>query len=368
MTVSEKAPYSYDIVGSFLRPQKLKDAREAFEAGRIGRDELIMIEDESIESLVNKLASLGYQAVTDGEFRRGWYHSDFLGALKGVRFSTYKMNLFGQETTVGSTVIEDRVRWNPDHPFLAHFKFLKALTDERGLTAKFDIPGPNIVLLDTITTDLDNCYNNDVATLAEDLVEVYRAAIKSFYDAGCRYLQIDDPIWVSVCDDSFKEKIAEAGFAVEGVKQLFAEMAEKMLEDRPKDMVITLHLCQGNMRSMKFYDATYEEITETIFNLPFDGYFMEYDDEKYCDFGLLDMLPAEKKVVLGIVSTRYSDLEDGDELIKRVNSALEHVDKEQVCVATQCGFASTAEGNIITEQAQWEKLALLKEIADTALA
>lgn len=360
------APLDCDIIGSFLRPSWLLEAREQRRGGAISQEELTALEDKAIVELVDKLVALRYGVVTDGEYRRGWYHSDFLASLGGVSFSTYTMNLFGEDTLVGSTTITSKIEWNPEHPFLEHFKFLKALADERGVVAKLDIPGPNMVLLDTLTTDQENFYGKDVRALAADFVNVYRAAIRSFYDAGCRYLQIDDPVWVSVCDAGFQKKIVEAGLEVDELKAIFLETAQAILADKPADLAITLHLCQGNLRSRKFYDATYENLADSAFTLPFDGFFLEYDDEKYCDFALLEQLHGQK-VVLGVVSTRSSEIEDKQVLVDRVERAKRHYPVEKLCVATQCGFASTSEGNIITPEAQWEKLALLQEVADITL-
>lgn len=361
-----KAPFTYDIMGSILRPAYLKEAREDFRAGRISREELTAIEDRAIRELIAKLVEHGYKSVTDGEFRRGWYHSDFLGGLGGVNLTTYTMNLFGSETLVGSTTIEDRITWNEEHPFIEHFEFAKEVADGYGVTVKLDIPGPNMVLLDTMTTDQENCYGKDIQTLAADFVEVYRGAIRSFYEAGCRYLQLDDPVWVALCDDGFRAKIEGAGFDVEEVREVFYRTASEILEAKPEDMAITLHMCQGNLRSKKFYDATYEAIADTIFSLPFDGFFMEFAEERQCTFGLLEKLRGQR-VALGVVSTQTSELEDKDVLVERVRRAAEFCPIEQLCVSTQCGFASTAEGNIITEEAQWAKLDLVREVAREAL-
>lgn len=361
-----QAPFKYDIMGSILRPEYLKKAREDFQEGKITREELTKLEDKAICDLIEKLTAHGYKVITDGEYRRGWYHSDFLAGLNGVKFSTYKMNLFGEETIVGSTTIADRITWNENHPFIEHFKFAKSVADQYGVTTKLDIPGPNIVLLDTITTNQENYYGKDVRKMAEDFVEVYKGAMKSFYDAGCRYLQIDDPVWVSLCDNGFKAKIVGAGFKVSDVREIFYETAKSILEGKPEDLAVTLHMCQGNLRSKKFYNATYDEIADTIFSLPFDGFFMEFDDEKYCNFSLLKKLNGQR-VALGVVSTQTSELEDKDVLVERVKRAAQYCPAEQLCVSTQCGFASTVEGNLITEEAQWKKLDLVRDVAKEAL-
>ena len=360
-------PFRYDVMGSILRPEYLKQARDDFRAGIIAREELTALEDKAIRELITQLVEHGYKVITDGEFRRGWYHSDFLGGLNGVNLTTYTMNLFGSETLVGSTTIVDRISWNENHPFIAHFKFAKSVADELGVTTKLDIPGPNMVFLDTITTDQENCYGKDITALAKDFVEVYKGAMKSFYDAGCRYLQLDDPVWVALCDEGFKARITDAGFDVEEVRQVFYDTAKAILEAKPADLAVTLHICQGNLRSKKFYDATYDEIAETIFSLPFDGFFMEFDDEKYCNFELLSRLQKNQRVALGVVSTRSSELENKDELVARVKRAAEYCSTDQLCVSTQCGFASTAEGNLITEEAQWQKLDLVRDVALEAL-
>lgn len=361
-----QAPFKYDVMGSILRPEYLKQAREDFREGKITREELTALEDKAIRSLIGELAAHGYKVVTDGEYRRGWYHSDFLASLNGVNFTSYKMNLFGSEMLVGSTTIAHRITWNENHPFIEHFKFAKSVADEYGVTAKLDIPGPNIVFLDTITTDQENFYGKDVRAMAADFVEVYRAAMRSFYDAGCRYLQLDDPVWVSLCDVGFKTKIRKAGFSVDEVRELFYETARDILAGKPEDMAVTLHMCQGNLRSQKFYDAVYDEIADTVFKLPFDGFFMEFDDEKYCNFELLKKLNGQR-VALGVVSTRSSDIEDKAILVERVRRAAQYCPAERLCVSTQCGFASTAEGNLITEEAQWKKLDLVRDVAREAL-
>lgn len=360
------APYRYDVMGSFLRPEYLKQARTEFQAGKLSREELTALEDKAIRALIGQLVEHGYKVVTDGEFRRGWYHSDFLAGLNGVKFTTYTMNLFGTDMLVGSTTIADRISWNENHPFIQHFRFAKAVADEHGVATKLDIPGPNMVFLDTITTDQENYYGKDIQAMAADFVQVYRAAIRSFYAAGCRYLQLDDPVWVALCDRGFQAKITKAGFDVDQVREVFYQTAKDILADKPEDMAITLHMCQGNLRSKKFYDATYDDIADTIFSLPFNGFFMEFDDEKYCDFRLLKKLSGQR-VALGVVSTQSSELEDKDVLVARVKRAAEFCDPNQLCVSTQCGFASTAEGNLITEEAQWKKLDLVRDVAREAL-
>ena len=363
---SNPPPYQYDVMGSILRPEYLKQARADFQSGKITREELTALEDKAIRELIEKLVAHGYHVITDGEYRRGWYHSDFLASLNGVKFTTYTMNLFGSDTLVGSTTIVDRITWNENHPFIDHFKFAKSVADQYGVATKLDIPGPNMVFLDTITTDQENQYGKDIQALSADFIQVYQAAIRSFYDAGCRYLQLDDPVWVALCDNGFKAKIRGAGFDVDEVRQVFYQTAKAILAAKPEDMAITLHMCQGNLRSKKFYDATYDEIADTIFSLPFDGFFIEFDDEKYCDFKLLKKLRGQR-VALGVVSTRSSELEDKDVLVARVRRAAEYCPAEQLCVSTQCGFASTAEGNLITEEAQWKKLDLVRDVAREAL-
>lgn len=362
-----KVPFRYDVMGSILRPEYLKQAREQFRAGDISQEELTATEDKAIRELIASLVRHGYKVVTDGEFRRGWYHSDFLGSLNGVNLTTYTMNLFGSDMLVGSTTIESRISWNENHPFIEHFKFAKGVADEHGVVCKLDIPGPNMVFLDAITTEQENCYGKDVRALAADFVEVYKGAIASFYQAGCRYLQLDDPVWVALADEGFKAKIAGAGFDVDEVRQVFFDTAQAILAAVPDDMAVTLHICQGNLRSKKFYNATYGSIAETMFSLPFDGFFMEFDDEKYCDFELLRKLRPEQRVALGVVNTQTSDVEDKAVLVERVRRAATFCSPDQLAVSTQCGFASTAEGNIITEDAQWAKLDLVRDVAIEAL-
>ncbi|MGN1406054.1 MAG: 5-methyltetrahydropteroyltriglutamate--homocysteine S-methyltransferase [Erysipelotrichaceae bacterium] len=355
-------PFLYDVMGSILRPEYLKKARSEYRDNKISKEELKKLEDKAIRELIKTLSEHGYKMVTDGEYRRGWYHSDFLAELGGIEFTTYTMNLFGQETLVGSTKIIDHISWNENHPFIEHFRFANEVAKEYGAVCKLDIPGPNMVFLDTITTDQENFYGKDIELLSEDFIKVYRGAIKSFYEAGCRYLQLDDPVWVALCDDGFKSKIIKAGFEIEKVKEVFYKTAKAILETKPEDLAITLHMCQGNLRSRKFYDATYDEIADTIFSLPFDGFFMEFDDDKYCDFRILRKLKGQR-VALGLVSTRSDELEDKAKLVAKVKDAANYVNIDQLSVSTQCGFASTADGNLISEEAQWKKLDLVRDVA-----
>ena len=361
-----KIPFRYDIVGSFLRPERLKEARAAFADGAISREELTRVEDEEIRTLIEQQKKAGLKAVTDGEFRRRWWHLDFLSYLNGITVYDFESSAFGVTAKMQNTYLSAPLSWNPEHPFLGHFRFTREAAGDEVL-AKQTIPGPNMIYLDSVM--LAKQYQEhpvyaDHDAFVRDLAETYRQAIRAFYDAGCRYLQLDDTSWGALFSDRFRQRLSDLGHDPDQLIQEFGDITELALEGRPEDMAITMHMCKGNFKSHWLYEGRYDTIASHLLGIDnFDGFFLEYDDERSGGFEPLTHL-HKQKIVLGLMTTKKGDLESKDALIARIREAERYVPLEQICISPQCGFSSTLDGNDLPEEAQWKKLALLKETAD----
>ena len=361
--MSNRPPFRADEVGSLLRPPAVKQARENLESGKIDTSQLKAIEDECIRDVVKKQESVGLKAVTDGEFRRAWWHFDFLTGLDGVEWSrgTKSIQFQGVTTKAESIAITGTVGFS-DHPMLSHFRFLKSVAS---VTPKMTIPSPSVLHFrggrDSISMevypDLDNFF--------ADTAEAYRNAIKAFYDAGCRYLQFDDTVWAYLCSDKEREAVRDRGEDPDALKQHYAGMIKHALSGKPDDMTITTHVCRGNFRSSWISEGGYEPVAEVLLGeLQYDGYFLEYDTERAGGFEPLRFLPkGEKRVVLGLVTSKFGELEKRDEVLKRIDEATQYAPVDQFCLSPQCGFASTEEGNILSEEEQWNKLAFVVDVA-----
>lgn len=351
------------MVGSLLRPEKLKTARADFAEGRIGRDELKAVEDDCIRDAVKKQEEVGLKSVTDGEFRRSWWHFDFLGMLDGVDLVQGGSGIqFQGVTTKQETLkVTGKVGFG-DHPMLEHFKFLKSVTN---VTPKMTIPSPSVLHFrggrDAISKDV----YPDMDAFFADTAEAYAQAVKAFYDAGCRYLQFDDTVWAYLCSEAEKQKVRERGEDADALEGIYRDMIKHALKAKPADMHMTTHVCRGNFRSTWISEGGYEPVAETLLaDIPYDGYFLEYDTERAGGFEPLRFLPkGDKRVVLGLVTSKSGDLESKEAIETRIEEAARFAPLDQFCLSPQCGFASTEEGNILTEEAQWDKLRLIVEIA-----
>ncbi|MWV42078.1 5-methyltetrahydropteroyltriglutamate--homocysteine S-methyltransferase [Paenibacillus sp. HJL G12] len=357
-------PFRADQVGSFLRPQTLKEAKAKYNEGRITKEELRSIEDAEIMKLVDKQKAVGLTAVTDGEFRRTWWHLDFIEALQGIE--VYDLNasgLFhGAMSKAKGYTVASKLGFPADHPFLEDFKFLKQAAGD--LVAKFTIPGPNMIFYSGVINSQKYADNPSYASLedvAKDIVQVYRDAIQAFYDAGCRYLQLDDTSWGALFSDDFRDKIKAKGFDPDELVKQFADITIDAVANKPEDMAITIHICRGNFKSSWLYEGGYEPIAKELFSrVNVDGFFLEYDSDRAGDFKPLRHI-KDQRVVLGLVTTKTGELEDKEDLKRRVQEASEYVNLDQLCLSPQCGFSSTEEGNTVTDQDQWNKLALVVE-------
>lgn len=367
MIQTKKGPFRADHVGSFLRPDALKKAREQFIQGTITKDELRIIEDDEIKKLVEKQKEIGLEVVTDGEFRRKWWHLDFIQALEGIRVFDVEAPQLFQGTMKKATVytVDDKLAFPKDHPFLADFKFLKDVAGEH--MAKQTIPGPNMIFHSGVIGSkayLDNPAYDSLDAVAADIIQVYQDAIQAFYDAGCRYLQLDDTSWGALFSEDFRGKIEENGFDPDELIQKFADITIESVVNKPEDMTITIHICRGNFKSAWLYQGGYEPIAKELFSrVNVDGFFLEFDDERAGDFTPLRFI-KNQTVVLGLITSKTSALENPEQIKARIEEASQYVALDQLCLSPQCGFASTEEGNLVAEENQWEKLALVKQIAD----
>jgi 5-methyltetrahydropteroyltriglutamate--homocysteine methyltransferase len=359
-----KPPFRADHVGSFLRPAALKEARARREKGAISQAELKAVEDREIEKIVAKQEEIGLKLATDGEFRRSWWHFDFLGMLDGVELyeADQGIQFQGVQTKAQSLRIVGKLGFS-DHPMVEHFKFLKSHTR---LTPKMTIPAPPVLHFRLAKDGISKKAYPDLDAFFHDLGETYKKAVKAFYDAGCRYLQFDDTVWAYLCSQEELRKARERMASVDELQPIYARVINTALEAKPADMTITTHVCRGNFRSTWIAEGGYEPVAETLLGrLNYDGYFLEYDTERAGGFEPLRFLPKGKKiVVLGLVTSKSGTLEKRDDIKRRIEEAAKFASLEQFCLSPQCGFASTEEGNILAEDEQWAKLAMIAEIAE----
>jgi 5-methyltetrahydropteroyltriglutamate--homocysteine methyltransferase len=365
------APFRADMVGSLLRSATLKDARASRETGKFSADQLRAVEDIEIVKLIRKQEQIGLEAVTDGEYRRAYWHFDFLQNLDGCE------GFWMDEATVAKSRqtafkgaalrpwmvrVIGKLGFSTSHPHIQHFKFLKCNTKH---VAKMTIPSPSMlhyrggrsVISADIYPTLDAFY--------ADLGATYAKAVRGFYDAGCRYLQIDDVSLAYLCDPAQREMLANRGEDPERQLAIYRDVLNTALAAKPKDMIVTAHLCRGNFRSTFVASGGYEPVANLLFNeLKFDGYFLEWDNERSGGFEPLRHLPhGHKRVVLGLVTTKLGTLETKDALKRRIDEAAKYAPLDQLCLSPQCGFASTEEGNTLAEADQWAKLKLVVEVA-----
>jgi 5-methyltetrahydropteroyltriglutamate--homocysteine methyltransferase len=361
------APFRADEVGSLLRPQKIKEARARLEKGEISADDLRKIEDIEIEKVVHKQASIGLKLATDGEFRRSWWHFDFLAKLTGCELyhPDHGIQFAGVQTRQDSVRVIGKLDFPDDHPMLEHFRFLKRQADIAGVTAKMTIPSPAVLHFRGGRKAISQEVYPDLEMFFEDLAHTYRKAVKSFYDAGCRYLQFDDTVWAYLCSEDELAKLRARGEDADGLQKIYARIINYAIAERPADMVITTHVCRGNFRSTWISSGGYEPVAETLLaGTNYDGYFLEYDSDRAGGFEPLRFLPkGNKVVVVGVITSKVGELEQKDHIKARLLEAAKFAPLEQLAVSPQCGFASTEEGNVLSEDEQWAKLTLAVDVA-----
>ena len=365
-----QTPFRYDYVGSFLRPERLKRARADFESGMINPSQLKEVEDECILDLVNKIKDLGYHVITDGEFRRSTWHLDFMWGFNGIE---HKKTLAGNTTFDGeAAMIDDTYMISKisvkEHPFVEHFKFIKALEDENTI-AKQTIPSPGqfyayFTGAELLTTTLD-IYGTEEA-FADDVVKAYSKFVAEIYAAGCRNLQFDDCVWGGMVNPKLAVALTgRSGQQLEEYKKLILDLNNRVVTLAPTDLIINTHVCRGNYHSTFFSSGAYDGVADLLFGEEHvNTYYLEYDDERSGGFAPLAKVSEDKKVVLGLITTKTPALENKEAVIARIHEAAKYIPLDRLYLSPQCGFASCEIGNKLTEEEQWDKLRLVKEIAE----
>lgn len=366
-TSQTNAPFRYDIVGSFLRPEALKNARENFLTGKLTKKQLAEVEDDCIRQLVEKEIEAGLHGVTDGEFRRSYWHLDFMWGFDGIDHVELEHGYMfhDEETRADSARVSSKIRFT-NHPFISHYKFLKDAVKGRA-QARQTIPSPaqcyaelargeNAKYLDEIYPNQEDLYN--------DLATAYHDFIVALYNEGCRNLQLDDCTWGMLCDKNFWNSMAGDGYSPIDLQKLYLRLNNSAIANLPNDLVINTHICRGNYHSTWATSGGYEPVADVLFGQEnVHAYYLEFDDSRSGNFTPLSKVSGDKMVVLGLVTSKRPKLESKKELIARINEASAYIPVERLCLSPQCGFASTEEGNMLTEEEQWAKIKLVKDVA-----
>ncbi|MFY9529581.1 MAG: 5-methyltetrahydropteroyltriglutamate--homocysteine S-methyltransferase [Candidatus Acidiferrales bacterium] len=361
-------PFRADHVGSLLRPPELKKARQDRAEGRISAKGLRSLEDGAIRRVVAQQEQVGLQSITDGEFRRQDFYTDFyvrgLGGVEVRMESTeaYFVDHEGRKIPVPWTQVVSRMQWRA--PIYAdHFRFLRSITKR---TPKVTIPSPIILHFTCGSAAIRKSAYPDMDLFWSDIVDAYQKEMKSLHDAGCRYLQVDDPPMATLCDKRFQGMMKARGDDPEhALHELYPEMINRAVANRPPSLHLAMHLCRGNNQSGWFGEGGYDPIADVLFNkINVDSYFLEYETARAGNFEPLRFVPKNKTVVLGLVSSKLPQLESKELLKRRIDEAARYIDLDQLSLSPQCGFASSTEGNRLTEEEQMAKLRLVVEVAN----
>lgn len=369
-TTRTKSPFRYDIVGSFLRPEKLKNAREKFNNGEISHDELTEVENHAIIDLIKQEEAVGLKAVTDGEFRRSYWHLDFFWGLQGVKHVNLEHGYFfhDEETRNDSAQVVGKIS-GENHPFVEHFKFVRDHVTA-GIQVKQTIPAPAQFLEELIRPENQASVKNVYTSLDEldhDVAAAYHQVIEDLYAAGCRTLQLDDCTWGIAVNNFANLKKKDPNADTSQLKELqerFLKVNNAAIENLPDDLTINTHVCRGNYHSTWAAAGGYGPVADTLLAQEnVQAFYLEYDSDRAGGFEPLAKVPEDKYVVLGLVTSKSGELEDRETIIKRIHEAAKFHPLDKLCLSPQCGFASTEEGNILTVEQQWNKIKFVKEIA-----
>uniref|UniRef100_UPI001D197FA2 5-methyltetrahydropteroyltriglutamate-- homocysteine S-methyltransferase n=1 Tax=Acinetobacter radioresistens TaxID=40216 RepID=UPI001D197FA2 len=348
----------------FLRPLRLKEARQAVADAKLSQAELTQIENEEILKIIELQKENNIKATTDGELRRAWWHYDFMENLIGAEGyeDSVGLKFHGVETKPHNVRIVGKLDFPENHPHLAHYKFLHDAVGTNGM-AKMTIPSPNMMMRPKLR--FNNTYGEDIQQYVVDLGLAYRKAVQAFYDLGCRYLQIDDVFWAYLISEEDRAREQAAGVDLDQLADFCVQTLNIALENKPEDLVVGLHICRGNFSSTWHYQGGYESIEDYIFKhlKNIDRYFLEYDTERAGGFEPLAKLQGSNaEVVLGLITSKVEELENKQAIIARIHEASQYLPLEQLALSPQCGFSSTEEGNRVPYDAQWRKLQLVNEI------
>jgi len=370
MMAEEKGPpFRANHVGSLLRPPELLEAREKHQKGAIGAAQLRAVEDRCIRDAVKMQEDIGLQGVTDGEFRRNLWHADFLSQFDGIKVVEGLLpgsarDFQNPDSDVQRSPTQFVVTGKLGHPRgieTANFRYLASATKN---TAKQCIPSPSMVHFRTGRGGVDKTAYPDMKEFFTDLARVYREEIAALVEAGCTYLQLDDVNFAYLCDPKMRDGARNIGEDPDALPQLYANLINDCIKDRPTNMVVCTHLCRGNFRSSWVAEGGYDPVAEVLFNaLKVDGYFLEFDTPRAGNFAPLRYLPKGKKLILGLVTSKSGALEDPDDLKRRIDDAAKLVPLDQLGISPQCGFSSTVLGNKLTVADQIAKLKLVVRVA-----
>ena len=363
-----QAPYRYDFVGSFLRPEKLKKTRKDFFDGKISRETLDAVTEDAIRDVVTKQKAIGYHIITDGEFRRAYWHLDFMWGFDGIGHQQNDdgVQFHGELASLEDTFLTGKIRVR-EHPFVEYYRFIKQFEDENTV-AKYTIPAPaqmfqQMIIPQNYATTRKYYASNE--ELIQDIGFAYQDVIRQFYAAGCRNLQLDDCTWGALVGAAAKQRYKLLGIGLEDVMAQLLAVNNLALEGKPEDMVINSHICRGNYHSTYFTSGPYDSVADYVFAKEnVDALFLEYDDKRSGGFAPLSKVSPDKKVVLGLITTKSPELENKEAVIERIYEAAQYIPLDRLYLSPQCGFASYEIGNKLTEEEQWAKLRLVKEIAE----
>jgi 5-methyltetrahydropteroyltriglutamate--homocysteine methyltransferase len=357
-----RPPFRADHVGSLLRPAALKEARAKLANGEISAADLKAVEDREIERVIKRQEDVGLKAVTDGEFRRSWWHLDFLWGLDGIEKHAMESGIAfaAVNTRAEGLKVTGKIGYS-SHPMIEHFRFV---ADHTKVLPKITIPAPSAAYGRPAKLPIDRGVYPRLDAMFEDLGQAYKKAVRAFADAGCSYLQLDEVFIAMLCDEKYRAQMAARGDDPDTMAMLYADLINTAMSDIPPDMTITMHMCRGNYKSTYMGSGGYEKVQEILFGkIKVHGFFMEYDSERAGGFEPLRFVPRDRQVVLGLVTSKTGRLESKDDIKRRIDQASKFIPLEQLCLSPQCGFASTEEGNALAEDEQWAKLAMIVEVA-----
>ncbi|MCS5934626.1 cobalamin-independent methionine synthase II family protein [Klebsiella variicola subsp. variicola] len=360
----QQAPFRADIVGSFLRPDSIKQARQQLAEGIIDAGQLREIENNAIRHLVQQQCDCGLHVVTDGEFRRAWWHFDFFDGLQGVeRYDAEQGIQFnGVQTKAHGVRVTGKLAFG-DHPMLEDFRYLKSISGDA--QPKMTIPSPSVLHFRGGRKDIDATVYPDLSDYFDDLATTWRDAIRAFYDAGCRYLQLDDTVWAYLCSDAQRQQVRERGDDPDALARIYARVLNQALEGKPADLTVGLHVCRGNFRSTWISEGGYEPVAAVLFGgVNVDAFFLEYDNDRSGGFRAAALYSSWPSAG-GSRTDHHQKWRAGESagVKARLAEAAQYVPLEQICLSPQCGFASTEEGNALSEDQQWQKVRLVTSIA-----